>query len=99
VQNASRVFAEYPLTSVSVEETERIRRGVIDLIYQNEAGWHIVDYKTDRIGDNGLPETLGGHKYADQVRRYADAWKNLTGEKVASASLWFADLDDRIDVS
>jgi ATP-dependent helicase/nuclease subunit A len=104
VQDSSRAFVEYPLSSVHKVsnldngETARVRRGVIDLVYQYGAGWHIVDYKTDRVGDSGLPEMLGDHKYADQVRQYADAWKNLTGEKVASASLWIADLNERIDV-
>jgi ATP-dependent helicase/nuclease subunit A len=106
VEDANRVFAEYPLSSVKEKsnadnggKVDDVRRGVIDLLYEDEAGWHIVDYKTDRVGENGLPETLGDHKYADQVRRYADAWKNLMGEKVATASLWFADANNRIDVS
>jgi ATP-dependent helicase/nuclease subunit A len=105
VKNASRVFAEYPLSSAHEElsandggKVDDIRRGVIDLLYEDEAGWHIVDYKTDRVGDSGLPATLGDHKYADQVRKYTDAWENLTGEKVASASLWFADSADKVDV-
>jgi hypothetical protein len=50
------------------------------------------------VGDSGLPATLGDHKYADQVRQYADAWENLTGEKVASADLWFADSANKVDV-
>lgn len=105
VEDANRVFAEYPLSSVKEKsnadnggKVDDVRRGVIDLLYEDEAGWHIVDYKTDRVGDSGLPETLGDHKYADQVRQYADGWENLNGEKVASASLWFADSADKVDV-
>ncbi|WP_118831781.1 UvrD-helicase domain-containing protein [Salinibacter ruber] len=105
VKNASRVFAEYPLSSAHEElsandggKVDDIRRGVIDLLYEDGAGWHIVDYKTDRVGDSGLPATLGDHKYADQVRQYTDAWENLTGEKVASADLWFADSANKVDV-
>ncbi|WP_251922980.1 UvrD-helicase domain-containing protein [Salinibacter ruber] len=106
VKNASRVFAEYPLSSAHEElsandggKVDDIRRGVIDLLYEDGAGWHIVDYKTDRVGDSGLPATLGDHKYADQVRQYADGWENLTGEKVASADLWFTDVNERFGVS
>lgn len=98
VGEADRVFAEYPLSSIEGEETVEVRRGVIDLVYQNEAGWHIVDYKTDRVGDNGLPETIGDHKYADQIRQYAHAWEDLTRKEVASARLWFADASETYQI-
>jgi ATP-dependent helicase/nuclease subunit A len=98
ITEAGRVFAEYPLSTVEKGETVDVRRGVIDLVYEDEDGWHIVDYKTDRVGSDGLPETLGDHEYADQVRQYASAWKDITGEEISSGSLWFADADDRINV-
>jgi ATP-dependent helicase/nuclease subunit A len=104
VQDADRVFAEYPLSNVHEElsannggKVDDVRRGVIDLLYQNEAGWHIVDYKTDRVGDDGVLESIEEHEYADQVRQYAEGWENLTGKEAASASLWFADSADKVD--
>ena len=57
-------------------------------------------YRLDAYQDaeEGVPNTLGEHEFADQVCRYTSAWKDLTGEKVASASLWFADAGVRFGV-
>jgi ATP-dependent helicase/nuclease subunit A len=98
VRDADRVFAEYPLSSVDSGDVVDIRRGVIDLVYEDEAGWHIVDYKTDRVGENGLPDSLGDHKYTDQVQQYVNTWEEVSGEEVESASLWFADTKDTVEV-
>jgi ATP-dependent helicase/nuclease subunit A len=98
VKDADRVFAEYPLSSVDSGDVVDIRLGVIDLVYEDEAGWHIVDYKTDRVGENGLPDSLGDHKYTDQVQQYVNTWEEISGEEVKSATLWFADIDELVDV-
>jgi len=78
---------------------ETVLRGTIDLVYQDEDGWHIVDYKTDRIRDVGTLSALPiQHPYRKQVRRYARFWRLLTGEPAATASLWFTDSRTRVPV-
>jgi ATP-dependent helicase/nuclease subunit A len=76
--------------------------GAIDLVFREEDGWVIADYKTDR-----LPSALDGAAAADrdkalaalvdhyrpQVALYARFWARLTGEKVKEAGLYFTALD------
>ncbi len=66
-----------------------IIRGQIDLIYQDPAGaWHIVDYKSDRIGPE---EPLAAHarRYELQLLLYANAAGRHLGGRVADATLYF----------
>lgn len=70
-----------------------ILRGKIDLLYQDAAGrWHIVDYKSDRVG----PEGLAAHaqRYDLQMQIYAEAASRYLraageGEGVADITLYF----------
>jgi ATP-dependent helicase/nuclease subunit A len=78
---------------------ETVLRGTIDLVYRDDDGWHIVDYKTDRIQDVGaLSELPSQHPYRKQIRRYARFWRRLTEEPAATASLWFTDRGTRVPV-
>jgi ATP-dependent helicase/nuclease subunit A len=78
---------------------ETVLRGTIDLVYQDDDGWHIVDYKTDRIRDvEALSDLPPPHPYRKQIRRYAWFWRRLTGESAATASLWFTDSGTRVPV-
>lgn len=76
--------------------------GAVDLVFEEEDGWVIADYKTDR-----LPAALAGAGAADreaaldglvalhapQVRLYARFWRGLTGEPVKETGLYFTALD------
>jgi ATP-dependent exoDNAse (exonuclease V) beta subunit len=52
--------------------------GAIDLVFRNDNGWSIVDYKTDRISSEELVA-----RYRAQLQAYVDAWETLTGESVS----------------
>jgi ATP-dependent exoDNAse (exonuclease V) beta subunit len=56
----------------------QLTNGVIDLLFENAAGWNIVDYKTDQLLDRG--------KYDLQLAAYRNALAAL-GCQVADASL------------
>ena len=63
-------------------------RGQIDLLYQDASGeWHIVDYKSDRVGDEGP----AGHapRYELQMLAYAAAAESYLGRPPADATLYF----------
>jgi ATP-dependent helicase/nuclease subunit A len=64
-----------------------VLRGVIDLVFWEDDGWVVVDYKTDAAGvkDTGK---LRDH-YRPQVRLYAAAWQRATGERVKEVGLYF----------
>lgn len=69
--------------------------GVIDLVFKEENGWVIADYKTDEVGDN-LDEFV--NYYVPQVRLYSRFWEKITGEKVAETGLFFTTLNRWIRV-
>lgn len=96
LRHARAVYPEHPLTW---RENGTVVRGTIDLVYATPDSWHIVDYKTDQIGEGSVLGSLEGHKYAGQVRQYTDAWERLTEEEVASTSLWFAETGEIVVVS
>jgi ATP-dependent helicase/nuclease subunit A len=84
--------------------------GAIDLVFKEEEGWVIADYKTDR-----LPAALAGAgpedrekaleilvaHYRPQVELYSRFWARMTGERVKESGLYFTALDRwiRIPVS
>ena len=107
LREAETVYTEYRFatSSGSAEDKddeaaapETVLRGVIDLVYRNDEGWHVVDYKTDRVADPASA-LAPGHPYCEQVRRYAGFWAELVGEPVDSASLWFTEAGESVGVS
>ncbi len=51
-----------------------IEEGKIDLLFEGEEGWVLVDYKTDWVSEKGEDiEAFFRNKYAAQMRAYADA--------------------------
>jgi len=62
-----------------------LARGVIDLAFQEDDGWVLVDYKTDSASDT---KGLAKH-YAPQLEIYSRAWQECTSEKVKEASIYF----------
>jgi ATP-dependent helicase/nuclease subunit A len=66
-------------------------RGQIDLIFKEEGGWVLVDYKTDRTEEAGAAAVA--RKYAPQVELYAHCWQRSTGEPVKETLLYFLSAD------
>ena len=63
-------------------------RGQIDLLFQDADGqWHIVDYKSDRIGSEGA--AAHAEPYQLQMLTYALAAAKHLGEPPADAMLYF----------
>ncbi len=61
--------------------------GVIDLIFREDGGWIVVDYKSDRAGGNVDATTKA--QYRSQVDLYGRCWARLTGEPVAQCMILF----------
>ncbi len=86
-QASKPCLTEVPIQFLQSDARPVIVRGVIDLVFREPAGWVIVDYKTDdREGE--AVEQLVEH-YAGQVRLYAEAWADITGEPVVETGLYF----------
>jgi ATP-dependent helicase/nuclease subunit A len=81
--------------------------GAVDLVFKEEDGWVIADYKTDR-----LPRALEGageedreralavlvDHYRPQVELYTRFWAKITGETVKESGLYFTALDRWIPI-
>jgi ATP-dependent helicase/nuclease subunit A len=59
--------------------------GALDLVFEEEDGWRIVDYKSDTIAGN-LDDIVAFYK--PQIAHYRRYWQQLTG-RPAKAGLYF----------
>lgn len=64
-----------------------ILEGVIDLVFREDDGWVVADYKTDTGTDPKFLDRVP--EYRRQVNIYADCWEQVTGEKVKERLLVF----------
>ncbi len=92
ILSADELYTEYPVMTVSRSAPPVLTRANIDLVYRTDEGWHIIDFKSDKI-DNAedVARLPPDHSYVRQVQSYAGAWEAVSGEPVAQAGLWFAD--------
>ncbi len=67
-------------------------KGAMDLVFEEDGVWHIVDWKSDVVG--GSLAALVAH-YAPQVAHYRRAWERLTGRR-ARAGLFFMDTGELV---
>ena len=70
------------MTIISVE-------GFIDLLFEEDDGFVIVDYKTDRVGESGSLDAAAA-AYELQLGAYAHAIEASTGRRVSEAWLVFS---------
>jgi ATP-dependent helicase/nuclease subunit A len=76
-----------PADAAAGQPLPSVLRGVIDLCFWEDGGWVIVDHKTDAATDKDL-RRLTDH-YRPQVKLYAAAWQQVTGQPVREAGLYF----------
>jgi len=67
-------------------------QGAIDLVFEEEEGWVLVDYKSDVVSNNraGLVDF-----YRPQVEHYRRAWERLTGRRT-QAGLYFLQTGEEV---
>ena len=68
-------------------EEQVLLQGVVDAWFETPDGLVIVDYKTDRIHPDAVPERTA--YYAAQLRAYAGAMARITGRPVCRRTLYF----------
>ncbi len=78
--NAETVLREQPFTLRA--EKGALVQGVLDCCFEEDGGWVLIDYKTDR--DAGMIR----ERYRDQMRWYMRALRALTGKPVKEAWLF-----------
>ena len=90
--NAGNLWRELPFAaSAGTESSDRLDavmiRGRIDLLVPTAGGVAIVDYKTDRVGRNGVNERA--ETYRSQLAVYQQAIQRIMGKKVTDIYLVF----------
>ena len=80
-------FVKYVSAEDSAVGLPTVLRGVIDLAFEENDGWVIVDYKTDTVAEGQL-KALTDH-YRGQIDTYASAWQAMLGQHVKEKGLYF----------
>ncbi len=82
VASADRLYTEIPFM------VHGEFHGVIDLVFADADGFHVIDWKSDRVDDAKRFEEIKAH-YKKQINYYVKAIEETLGEKVASADCVF----------
>jgi len=73
-------------------------RGIMDLLYHTEAGWFIIDFKTDDVrSESEAQSTIRRERYDHQVARYAAAVTAQLGF-CPKTRLFFLQVDGEVKV-
>ncbi|MBR2808940.1 MAG: PD-(D/E)XK nuclease family protein, partial [Erysipelotrichaceae bacterium] len=80
--SADEVYTEYPFC---YRRGKQLINGIIDVLYNKDGQWYIVDYKT-----NADPDDLD-LKYRSQLEAYKEALEKIAGIK-AKALIYHLDV-------
>lgn len=95
--SSERRLMEVPFQTLSPLENSlktnlpTILKGIIDLVFLEKGSWVIVDYKTDTFAADAIGRMI--QHYIPQVRTYARAWEECTGQSVCEIGLFFTHLN------
>lgn len=89
VAQSKKRFVEIPFAQQTADST--IVSGVIDLVFYEQGGWVVVDYKTDTVKDEGELNMLANY-YSPQLVLYRSFWEEITGEKVVETGFYFTSI-------
>jgi ATP-dependent helicase/nuclease subunit A len=95
VMRSKKRFVEVPFgqhVPGSPGNNDTLVSGVIDLVFLEEEGWVIVDYKTDTVKDDEELYRLVDY-YSPQLDLYRSFWEEIAGEKVLETGLYFTSVD------
>ena len=94
ISSADEVQHEITFTTSDPEGT--VQSGQIDLLWRDEGGWKIVDFKTDTLrDDDDLAEAVKRHR--TQVERYVRSAANILGEQ-PQGMLCFLDSQKQVEL-
>lgn len=79
------------------QEDRVLIQGVVDCIIVEDDGITIVDFKTDYVTEDTLPEKLG--RYQDQMNAYANAMRRIYERRVKKCYLYFFGIGQAIEAT
>ncbi len=86
-ENSTRRLSEVPFEMVLEDrEPPTLVRGAIDLVFAENGGWVLVDFKTDLVSDAGTAALA--ERYRPQLALYRQAWERCTGEEVNECGIF-----------
>ena len=88
LERATAVYTEVPF---AISEGDKVIRGVIDLVYELDGDWCVVDYKTDAVATDEEVTALVA-QVLNQIETYAHYWEAFTHARVVSKCLWLTEL-------
>ena len=81
-RSAEAMWTELYLAAPVEYDGVKVVDGLADLVYRDDSGIHIIDYKTDAtIGDHNLPH------YREQLTAYAELMRRATSHNHITASV------------
>lgn len=82
-------YSELPFETIITGDDGKpqLVRGVIDLIFEEEDGWVIVDYKTDDVTKEQIDSAT--QFYKDQLVAYAEFWSQISQASAKECGLYF----------
>jgi len=94
LQVAEAAYTEVPFASATTSDAApaTLTSGIIDLVYRDADGWHLVDYKTDVT----TADAARRKGYFAQLETYVSYWAELTGEAVVSQSVYATQTGERM---
>lgn len=98
VLKSGKRYVEVPFTqkeSGSDSQKETLVSGVIDLVFLEEEGWVIVDYKTDTVREKDDLLRFVDY-YSPQLDLYRRFWEDITGEKVVETGFYFTSINEYV---
>ena len=81
----------------NAENLQIILTGAIDLVFWEEDGWVIADYKTDEVDAGPKLQNFIDY-YSPQVKIYSKFWEQITGQKVKESGLYFTSINKWIEI-
>jgi ATP-dependent helicase/nuclease subunit A len=86
--NRERVYREWPFTVILPDPSGEgtLVQGIVDMLVETEAGFVLVDFKTDKMPPGGPAELV--NRYRGQLGHYAMAVESILGKPVCRAYLY-----------
>jgi len=92
IETSEERYHEMPYTWQSTDG--KVDSGWVDLLFRTDDEWHLLDFKTDELRDEGaLAEAVDS--YRPQVERYSRAIQRLLGVRLSS-TLCFLDYEGEV---
>jgi len=94
IQRADEILPEYELSALHPDEPQVHIQGFVDLLYQVDGDWTIIDYKTGKVAESG---SYLANQYRWQLATYAWLLREEYGIDLEAARLVY--VQDRTEIT